>query len=153
MDSLNQWQVRHPEVFQYLELELTEHRLPDHDEAFLDHLKSIRDFGIRLALDDFGTGYANLSRLPDWPFQILKLDRSFILDLPDSEKQQAVVKSIIDLCSTLGIQVVAEGVENEAELTIVDQLGCHCIQGYVYARPKPLEDTGDWLTARRISAQ
>lgn len=153
LDSLNQWQVRHPEVFAYLELELTEHRLPDHDEAFLEHLKNIRDFGIRLALDDFGTGYANLSRLPEWPFQILKLDRSFILDLPTSDKQQAVVKSIIDLCATLDIQVVAEGVETEAELAIVDQLGCQCIQGYVYARPKPLVDASDWLEARRISAQ
>lgn len=153
LDLLNQWQVRHPDVFQYLELELTEHRLPDHDEAFLEHLKSIREFGIRLALDDFGTGYANLSRLPDWPFQILKLDRSFIIDLPESEKQQAVVKSIIDLCATLDIQVVAEGIETEEELTIVDQLGCHCIQGYVYSKPKPMEDVGDWLASRRMSAQ
>lgn len=153
LDVLNQWQVRHPAVFQYLELELTEHRLPDQDDAFLEHLNSIREFGISLALDDFGTGYANLSRLPEWPFQILKLDRSFIVDLPESEKQQAVVKSIIDLCTTLNIQVVAEGVETEQELNIVDQLGCHYIQGFVYAKPKPFEDVSDWLNARRISAQ
>jgi diguanylate cyclase (GGDEF)-like protein len=153
LDHLAQWQVRKPEVFDFLELELTEHRLPEKDTNFMNNLHAIREFNIRLALDDFGTGYANLSRLPEWPFQILKLDRSFIIDLPNSEKQQAVVKSIIDLCATLDIQVVAEGVETEEELTLIDRLGCHCIQGFVYARPKPLADINDWLTQRKISAQ
>ena len=150
---LNRWQVRNPAVFDYLELELTEHRLPERDHNFLQHLHTIREFNIRLALDDFGTGYANLSRLPEWPFQILKLDRSFIIDLPNSPKQQAVVKSIIDLCATLDIQIVAEGVETEDVLTLVDQLGCHYIQGFVYAKPKPITDIDDWLHARKLVAQ
>jgi len=153
IDHLNQWQVRNPAIFDFLELELTEHRLPENDTKFLEVLQSIREFDIRLALDDFGTGYANLSRLPEWPFQILKLDRSFILDLPNSEKQQAVVKSVIELCATLNIQVVAEGVETEEELTLIDRLGCHCIQGFVYAKPKPLADITDWLEQRKLTAQ
>lgn len=153
LDYFSQWQVRAPEVFDYLELELTEHRLPEKDTRFLQRLHAIRDYNIRLALDDFGTGYANLSRLPDWPFQILKLDRSFIQNLSESEKQQTVVKSVIDLCQSLDIQVVAEGVETEEELTLVDSLGCQCIQGFVYAKPKPMADIADWLHNRKLSAQ
>ena len=153
ISQLQVWQQRNPAVFQYLELELTEHRLPVNDTEFLVFLGVIRDLGIHLALDDFGTGYSNLSRLPEWPFQILKLDRSFIVDLPNSPKQQAVVKSVIDLCRALQIKVVAEGVETEAELTLIDQLGCHSIQGFVYARPKPLADVGDWLVQRKIGVQ
>jgi diguanylate cyclase (GGDEF)-like protein len=153
LDHLTQWQVRNPSVLDYLELELTEHRLPEKDTEFLQQLHAIREFNVRLALDDFGTGYANLSRLPEWPFQILKLDRSFIVDLPNSEKQQAVVKSIIELCATLNIEVVAEGVETEEELAMIDQLGCHCIQGFVYARPKPLADIENWLKQRKIIVQ
>jgi len=153
ISQLQGWQQRNPAVFQYLELELTEHRIPENNTEFLAHLGTVRDMGIHLALDDFGTGYANLSRLPEWPFQILKLDRSFIVDLPNSPKQQAVVKSVIDLCQALEIQVVAEGVETEAELTLIDQLGCHSIQGFVYARPKPLADAGAWLVQRKIGVQ
>ena len=153
LDHLSQWQVRDPRVFEYLELELTEHRLPEKDEDFLKNLHAIRDYGIRLALDDFGTGYANLSRLPEWPFQVLKLDSSFIIDLPNSPKQQAVVKSIIDLCHTLDIQIVAEGVESEQVLTLIDQLGCHYIQGFVYAKPKPIDDADNWINQRKLIAQ
>jgi diguanylate cyclase (GGDEF)-like protein len=150
---LSSWQHRRPEVLEYLELELTEHRLPKNDATFLERLITLRDMGIKLALDDFGTGYANLSRLPDWPFQILKLDRTFIADLPTSEKQQTVVKSIIDLCNSLDIHVVAEGVETETELTLVDSLGCRSIQGFLYAKPKPIADIDGWLVQRKISLQ
>ncbi len=153
LDHLSQWQVRDPKVFNFIELELTEYRLPEKDNNFLKNLYALREFGIRLALDDFGTGYANLSRLPEWPFQILKLDRSFIIDLPNSPKQQAVVKSIIDLCHTLDILIVAEGVETEEVLTLVDQLGCRHIQGYVYAKPKPIDDADNWLIERKLIAQ
>ena len=153
LDHINHWQQMNPAVFQYLEIELTENHLPEESDHLIDLLLQLRSFDIRLALDDFGTGYANLSRLPDWPFQILKLDRSFIVDLPNSEKQQAVVKSIIDLCQKLDIQVVAEGVETAEELMMVSQLGCHCIQGFLYAQAKPLADIAQWLNDRKISDQ
>jgi diguanylate cyclase (GGDEF)-like protein len=153
IDHLYQWQVREPRVFDYLELELTEHRLPENNQNFLTLLYEIRELGICLALDDFGTGYANLSRLPDWPFQILKLDRSFIAHLNSSEKQQTVVRSIVGMCNNLGIKVVAEGIETEEELTLIDQLGCHSIQGFVYAKPKPIEEVEDWLSQKKITLQ
>lgn len=153
INHLSRWQVKEPRVFQYIELELTEHRLPDHNETFLALLHEIRDFGITLSLDDFGTGYANLSRLPEWPFQILKLDRTFIAHLIESDKQQTVVKSIIEMCSNLNIHVVAEGIESEQELQLIDSLGCHSIQGFVYAKPKRFNEADDWLTNKTLIIQ
>jgi diguanylate cyclase (GGDEF)-like protein len=153
LDQLSQWQVKNAEIFEYLEIELTEHQLPENDEQFSENLASIREFNIRLALDDFGTGYANLSRLPELPFQMLKLDRSFIADLPHSEKQQAVVKSVIELCATLDIQVVAEGIETEEELNMINSLGCCYIQGFVYAKPKIITDIEDWVAGKKLTEQ
>lgn len=150
---LRAWHERHPEVLRYLEVEVTEHQLPDQNADFRELLEAFCELGITLALDDFGTGYANLSRLPDLPFQVVKLDRTFIHDLPESEKQMAVVRAVVDLCQSLSIQVVAEGVETEAELNAVAGLGCHLIQGFVYARPRPLSEAIEWFEQRRLSRQ
>ncbi|MFG1495374.1 EAL domain-containing protein [Saccharospirillum sp. HFRX-1] len=150
---LRAWHERHPEVLRYLEVEITEHQLPDQNADFRELLEAFCELGITLALDDFGTGYANLSRLPDLPFQVVKLDRTFIHDLPESDKQMAVVRAVVDLCQSLSIQVVAEGVETEAELNAVAGLGCHLIQGFVYARPRPLSEAIEWFEQRRLSRQ
>lgn len=153
VEQLTSWAQLHPELPNSLELELTEHRLPDNDARFIGYLDEIRALNIHLALDDFGTGYANLSRIPNWPFQILKLDRSFIADLPNSTKQQTVVKSVIELCKTLDIQIVAEGVETQEELTLINELGCHSIQGYFYSKPKPLSEITHWLKTKKLMDQ
>lgn len=150
---LRTWHDRHPEVLRYLEVEVTEHQVPDQNAGFRELLEAFRELGITLALDDFGTGYANLSRLSDLPFQVLKLDRTFIHDLPQSDKQMAVVRAVVDLCQSLSIEVVAEGVETEAELNAVTGLGCHLIQGFVYARPRPLGEAIEWFEQRRLSRQ
>ncbi|PTY37911.1 hypothetical protein BGP77_15720 [Saccharospirillum sp. MSK14-1] len=150
---LRAWHERHPEVLRYLEVEVTEHQLPDQNADFRELLEAFCELGITLALDDFGTGYANLSRLPDLPFQVVKLDRTFIHDLPQSDKQMAVVRAVVDLCQSLSIQVVAEGVETEAELNAVTGLGCNLIQGFVYARPRPLGEAIEWFEQRRLSRQ
>lgn len=150
---LRAWHERQPEVLQHLEVEVTEHQLPEQNVEFRELLEAFRELGVTLALDDFGTGYANLSRLPDLPFQVVKLDRTFIHDLPQSDKQMAVVKAVVDLCQSLSIQVVAEGVETEAELNAVAGLGCHLIQGFVYARPRPLSEAIEWFEQRRLLRQ
>lgn len=150
---LQAWHHRKPDVMQYLELEITEHHLPEQSRDFREFLEQISGLGITLALDDFGSGYANLSRLPDLPFQIIKLDRSFIHNLPKFEKQMAVVKAVIELCQSLSIEVVAEGVETEDELNAVAGLGCHSIQGFVYAHPRPLSEAIEWFEHRRIALQ
>lgn len=153
LSYLRAWHHRKPDTLQHLEVEITEHHLPEQSHEFRDILESIGELGITLALDDFGSGYANLSRLPDLPFQIIKLDRSFIHDLPKFEKQMAVVKAVIELCQSLSIMVVAEGVETEEELNAVAGLGCYSIQGYVYARPRPLSETIEWFEQRRMARQ
>lgn len=150
---LEAWYKRKPDVLHYLELEMTEHHLPEQNLEFRTLLESISNLGVTLALDDFGSGYANLSRLPDLPFKIIKLDRTFIKDLHKAKKQQAVVKAVIELCQSLNIQVVAEGVETEEELNAVIALGCHSIQGFVYARPRPLSEAIEWFEQRQMSLQ
>jgi diguanylate cyclase (GGDEF)-like protein len=150
---LTAWHARKPDALRYLEIEITEHHLPDQNGDFRERLESLSSLGIVLALDDFGSGYANLSKLPDLPFQIIKLDQSFVRDLPNSEKQMAVVKAIVDLCGSLSITVVAEGVETEEELNAVAKLGCHCIQGFVYSKPRPLADAIEWFEQRRMARQ
>lgn len=150
---LTAWHARTPDALRYLEIEITEHQLPSASSDFRHRLESLDALGIVLALDDFGSGYANLSKLPDLPFQIIKLDQSFIRDLHSSEKQIAVVKAIVDLCHSLSITVVAEGVETEEELNAVAKLGCHCIQGFVYSKPRPLSEAIEWFEQRRMARQ
>lgn len=150
---LKAWYDRKPDTLQYLEIEITEHHLPEANRDFREQLELLARMGITLALDDFGSGYANLSRLPDLPFHVIKLDRSFIHELPHHEKQVAVVKAVIELCQSLSIEVVAEGVETEEELNAVTGLGCHSIQGYVYARPRPLSEAIEWFEQRRLVRQ
>ncbi|WP_189609052.1 putative bifunctional diguanylate cyclase/phosphodiesterase [Saccharospirillum salsuginis] len=150
---LKAWYDRKPDTLQYLEIEITEHHLPEANGGFRDQLERLSSLGITLALDDFGSGYANLSRLPDLPFQVIKLDRSFIHDLPRYDKQMAVVKAVIDLCQSLSIEVVAEGVETEEELNAVAGLGCYSIQGFVYAKPRPLSEAIEWFEQRRLARQ
>jgi diguanylate cyclase (GGDEF)-like protein len=150
---LTAWHARTPDALRYLEIEITEHQLPGQNDDFRQRLEALDALGIVLALDDFGSGYANLSKLPDLPFQIIKLDQSFIHNLPGSEKQMAVVKAIIDLCNSLSITVVAEGVETEDELNAVAKLGCHFIQGFVYSRPRAMGDAIEWFEQRRMARQ
>lgn len=150
---LTAWHGRKPDALRYLEIEITEHHLPDQNDDFRQRLEALDALGIVLALDDFGSGYANLSKLPDLPFRIIKLDQSFIRDLPNSEKQLAVVKAIVDLCNSLSITVVAEGVETEEELNAVSKLGCHYIQGFVYSKPRALADAIEWFEQRQMARQ
>ncbi|MHA7880481.1 MAG: putative bifunctional diguanylate cyclase/phosphodiesterase [Saccharospirillum sp.] len=150
---LQAWYKRKPDVLHYLELEMTEHHLPEQNQDFRALLESISDLGVTLALDDFGSGYANLSRLPDLPFKVIKLDHTFIKELHLAEKQQAVVRAVVDLCQSLNISVVAEGVETEEELNAVIALGCNSIQGYVYARPRPLSEAIEWFEQRQMRLQ
>jgi diguanylate cyclase (GGDEF)-like protein len=128
-----------------LELELTE-RLFMHDEqqAALT-LAALRESGIQVSIDDYGTGYCSLQYLKRLPVNLLKIDRSFIRCLTDDRADQAIVRSTIELCHTLNVEVVAEGVEDRATLDVLQRLGCDAIQGYYLSRPVPLEQMLEWL--------
>ena len=95
----------------------------------------IRSIGIKVAMDDFGVGNSNFSNLKDIPIDILKIDRSFIIDLEYNNKTNIVVKSVVELAKYLGLEVVCEGVENKNQLNILKDMGCEVVQGYVFSKP------------------
>jgi diguanylate cyclase (GGDEF)-like protein len=120
---------------QRLELELTESVTMDNPEAAIEAMARFSDAGIQLSIDDFGTGYSSLSYLKRLRVNKLKIDASFVRDLATSTHDQSIVSAIINLARGLKIRTIAEGVETEAQLALLQQLGCDEIQGYWYARP------------------
>ncbi|MCU1352911.1 MAG: diguanylate cyclase/phosphodiesterase with sensor(s) [Acidimicrobiales bacterium] len=118
-------------------LEVTESVLIDDADAALTVLQELKDCGVHLALDDFGTGYSSMSYLRRYPFDSLKIDRTFVSDLADHVPDTALVTAIIDMAEALGLETVAEGVERQNQLDVVSELGCTQAQGYLLARPMP----------------
>lgn len=118
-----------------LELELTESTLVEPSPSVVKTLEALRKKGIGIAIDVFGTGYSSLGYLKDLPVDVLKIDRSFVDGLADTEKSLALVQTIITLGNKLGFQVVAEGIETSAQAKILMQEGCFAGQGYLFAKP------------------
>jgi len=118
-----------------LELELTESILPQAIPTISVILNKLREMGVHLAIDDFGTGYANLTSLKNYPFETVKLDRSFIINVGDDPKNSALVSASIEMAHQLGQIVVAEGIETEAELAFLKSHNCDQGQGYLFSRP------------------
>jgi diguanylate cyclase len=122
-----------------LEIELTETVLMENMEAGAHTLHRLSQLGIHLAIDDFGTGYSSLSYLRQLPMRRLKIDRSFVKDLPHQEHSRTIVTAIVALAHGLGLQVTAEGVETRQQADYLMGQGCDVLQGYVFARPMPAE--------------
>jgi EAL domain-containing protein (putative c-di-GMP-specific phosphodiesterase class I) len=118
-----------------LTVELTETALMTDPTIAQRHLRSLREAGVRIAIDDFGTGYSSLSYLGRFPVDQLKIDRSFVANMRKSGKDRAVVRAVIDLARALDLQVVAEGIEDAAQLRELARMGCHLGQGYHLYRP------------------
>lgn len=128
-----------------LTLEVTESLLAKDPESMLDRLMYLKELGVSLAIDDFGTGYSSLSYLQKYPFNVLKIDRSFVSDLgdPNSSAAGAVIKTIIDLAHHLGAATVAEGIEDLDTARTLSDLGCQRGQGYYFGRPVGVESLPD----------
>jgi diguanylate cyclase (GGDEF)-like protein len=122
-----------------LELEITESTLMEHAQDTLQALHRLRDIGVRLSIDDFGTGYSSLSYLKRFPVDIIKIDRSFVRDTPHDADDSAIVTGIIALAHSLRLEVVAEGVETEAQLAFLKAQGCDLFQGYLLSPPVPAD--------------
>ncbi len=122
-----------------LELELTESALMQREEEAVEMLHSLRAHGIRLAIDDFGTGYSSLSYLKRFPIDVLKIDKSFVDDIPFENDDMAIVTAIIAMAQALGFQVLAEGTEREEQIEFLKQKGCTMYQGYFKSPPVPAE--------------
>jgi diguanylate cyclase (GGDEF)-like protein len=122
-----------------LEIEITESLFIDASPKALKNLETLRQLGVRVALDDFGTGYSSLAYLRQFPFDTLKIDRAFVRELVTQRDARAIVKSIMDLARALGMSTVAEGVEEPAQYELLCRADCEYVQGYLIARPMPVE--------------
>lgn len=120
---------------QYLEIELTETSLMSVDTDVVQMLNYIKQLGVKIAIDDFGTGYSSLNYLRNFPLDHLKIDRSFISDLSGPGGNQAIVAAIVAMAHSLGLRVIAEGVETETQMKVLHALGCDCVQGYLFCHP------------------
>lgn len=134
-----------------LELELTESILMKDEERVISTLNELRAMGLYISIDDFGTGYSSLSYLKRFPINTLKIDRSFVQDIPGDADDAAIVKAIVDMAHTLKMEVVAEGVENEEQLSFLRLLRCDYIQGYHYSRPLGIEQCAKFLALEKAS--
>lgn len=128
-----------------LELELTEGSLMENQEGNIYMLNKLRALGVRLAIDDFGTGYSSLAYLKRFPLDVLKIDKSFIDDIPFDISDMEIASTIIAIGQTLNFKVLAEGVETAEQLDFLRQKGCDSYQGYYKSRPLDKEAFADFL--------
>ncbi len=122
---------------EWLELEVTEGQIMTNPQEAIKILNKINDMGINVAVDDFGTGYSSLSYLKKLPIDKLKIDQSFVKDLPGDEEDSAIAKAVIALAQSLNLRIIAEGVETKAQKDFMIENGCKNIQGYYYSKPLP----------------
>lgn len=134
-----------------VELELTERQALDVEKSGLTILNAVRSLGIRIALDDFGTGYSALSHLKNLPITAVKLDKTFLSGIPESEQGCTIIKSVMDLAHALGLEVVAEGVETPEQAAFLKQQHCSALQGYLISRPLSVDAMGNWLRSHRTT--
>jgi diguanylate cyclase (GGDEF)-like protein len=129
-----------------LELEITESILMEDATSALSLMHSLRDHGMHIALDDFGTGYSSLQYIKQLPLSKLKIDRAFVRDLPASKADEAIIRAVVAMAKTLGIRVIAEGVETSEQYLALAHMGCDSIQGYFFSEPLSFEKMADFLT-------
>jgi diguanylate cyclase (GGDEF)-like protein len=122
-----------------LKLELTESLVLDNVADTIAKMNVIKQFGVSFSMDDFGTGYSSLSYLTRLPLDQLKIDRAFVSRLPDNQSDAVIAQTIVTMGSSLGLKVLAEGVENEAQRQFLENHGCHGYQGFLFSRPLPIE--------------
>ncbi|MCW6051748.1 EAL domain-containing response regulator [Lyngbya sp. CCAP 1446/10] len=130
-----------------LELELTESLMVEDAESAIATLQQLKDLGVSISIDDFGTGYSSLSYLTQYPFDVLKIDRCFISNITDGSTNAAIVKAIIEMAHSLCLEVIAEGVETEAEKDFLWRYECDAMQGYLFSPPVPAADFEKLLEA------
>ncbi|MFJ5563119.1 putative bifunctional diguanylate cyclase/phosphodiesterase [Lysinibacillus xylanilyticus] len=124
----------------FLEIEITEMSMLDYTEDLINTIKQLRALGITISLDDFGTGYSSLNYLKTFPVDVLKIDRAFVRNIVPEKSGIAMISAMISLAHALNLQVVAEGVEEEAELNVLREHGCEYVQGYYFSKPLSVGD-------------
>jgi diguanylate cyclase (GGDEF)-like protein len=129
----------------YLDIELTETMVMGKSQLVIDCLHALKALGVTLSIDDFGTGYSNLGYLKTFPLDQLKIDRSFVHDLPDSSNAASIARAIVSMGHSLGLRVVAEGVETAAQAQFLASIWCEHAQGFLYSKPLPAVEFALWL--------
>ncbi|MEJ2065678.1 MAG: EAL domain-containing protein [Reinekea sp.] len=122
------------------ELEITEHSISEQSDAIIANMHQLSKLGFQFALDDFGTGYSNLSILQSLPLHVLKVDMSFIRAIGSSDKSDELVRAFVNMGHSLGLRVVAEGVESASQVQFLRELNCDELQGYYFFKPLTIED-------------
>jgi len=133
-----------------LELEITESAVIENIEQSVSRLKKIKALGVRIAMDDFGTGFSSLSYLKQLPIDVIKIDRSFVNDLPNDDDDVVIVNAIFSMSKAMRINVVAEGIENYAQLQFLLSQGCESSQGFFHSRPLPKADFEHWVSIYKL---
>lgn len=136
---------------EWLTLEITESEFTTDSEVSRSVVERIKALGVRLSIDDFGTGYSALAYLARLDVDELKIDKSFVVDLADNPANLAIVRAVIEVAGSFGLETVAEGVEDERSLEHLRQLGCTTVQGYLVSRPLPADVLIEWLHRRAVS--
>jgi EAL domain-containing protein (putative c-di-GMP-specific phosphodiesterase class I) len=136
-----------------LVVELTESALVQRGDPGFETLWELNQAGVRIAIDDFGTGYSCLAYLRDLPVSFLKIDQSFVRDLPDDDGAAVIARTVVAMGRGLGLSVVAEGVETEAQADFLKGIWCNKAQGYLYAKPLDSTDLGVWMTLQSLSGR
>jgi EAL domain-containing protein (putative c-di-GMP-specific phosphodiesterase class I) len=132
-------------------LEITERVVMDHEDLVLNALSDLRDIGVELHIDDFGTGYSSLSYLQRFKYDSLKIDRSFVSTMSEKVDSSAIVEAIINLGSTLGMKVIAEGVETHEQVNRLRAMNCPEAQGFWFSRPLHHDAVNDYLQSDSVS--
>ena len=135
-----------------LEVELTESIAIQEIDKTVAALQGLSELGVRCSLDDFGTGYSSLSYLRDFSLSTLKIDRSFVSRVPGNEKDDAVIRAVLGIAASLGLRVIGEGVETEAQRQFLQQQGCHEYQGFLFSRPLPADEAERLLLSATASS-
>ena len=130
---------------------MTESSLIQRHANVKKQLDLLKELGICLALDDFGTGFASLSYLQEYPFDFIKIDKSFISKITNDRTQRAIVKAILDLAEALDMHVIAEGIENEQQRDLLLSMGCQYGQGYWFGKPMTADEATKMLTQQHLS--
>jgi EAL domain-containing protein (putative c-di-GMP-specific phosphodiesterase class I) len=138
---------------QYLELELTESLLLANADVMLSVVEELKAIGVTLAIDDFGTGYSNFNYLRRFQVSKLKIDRSFIQDVAVKPDDAAITTAIISMAKSLNLKVIAEGVENEAQMSFLRAHQCDEIQGYYFSKPLVVDNVADKLRGDHPAAK
>ena len=132
---------------EYLQLELTESTMMENAESTVRTLERLKRLGVGLAIDDFGTGYSSLSYLHRFPTDSVKIDHSFVSRMEEREDDRRLIRTVVDLAHDLGMRVIAEGIEREAQADTLRSFGCEGGQGFLFGRPLTVEDAASRLAS------